>query len=710
MAIDRWIRPVYSGQLPKPGTYIGRITNYQDPTYMGNLEVAIERGNPNSSEIEGQTYPVVYVSPFYGITGLQFEGNNPGNYDDVQKSYGFWMVPPDIGTRVLVMFVEGHPFGYWIGCLPDQFQNHMIPGIAATQDVYLTPEQASQYGTKNLPAAEFLKKTIKPNLSPNRQRKPVHPFADRLLAQGLLIDNIRGVTSSSARRELPSGVFGISTPGPIDKNGPKGLVGQENKVRIPVSRLGGSQFVMDDGDLNGQNELVRIRTRTGHQILLHNSSDLIYIANAAGTAWFEMTGSGKIDIYAADSISIHSEADFNFRADRDINIEASRNINVKSYGKTHIESRNDLQILVLGDGQLSVQGQYDQVVNEKFYLSVTQDMHVISGGSAFISGEDGIDMLSEGSIKQSTGGNFEFGAAGNLIASATEIHLNGPAAEAASSAETAKVVSPLPTFALPYRSVSAGWANGNFYQAGSITSIMQRVPTHEPWDQHENINLAKYSAEATDVEISDTSNPRIDSRGDTIPNSSPPPTLSKNAKTNEQYLQKVLVDNGIINPIKLAAWMAQCKVESAGFRALREFASGAEYEGRKDLGNTEPGDGVRFKGRGFIQLTGRDVYTKMTKYFNAGIDFEENPELVEELEWASKSVLYFFNAFKPKGFKNRTMIQPYRDTEIFWDDVLSVSALVNGGRNGLEQRKQYYADYKTRFLSNGVKPDETNVA
>jgi hypothetical protein len=96
MSIDKWIRPVYSGTLPKPGTYIGRITNYQDPTYMGNLEVAIERGNPNSSETPGQSYPVVYVSPFYGITGLQFEGNNPGNYDDVQKSYGFWMVPPDI--------------------------------------------------------------------------------------------------------------------------------------------------------------------------------------------------------------------------------------------------------------------------------------------------------------------------------------------------------------------------------------------------------------------------------------------------------------------------------------------------------------------------------------------------------------------------------------------------------------------------------------
>ena len=505
MSIDKWIRPVYSGTLPKPGTYIGRITNYQDPTYMGNLEVAIERGNPNSSETPGQSYPVVYVSPFYGITGLQFEGNNPGNYDDVQKSYGFWMVPPDIGTRILVMFVEGHPYGYWIGCLPDQFQNYMIPGIAASQDVYLTSEQALKYGTKNLPVAEFLKKVIKPtNLSPNRQRKPIHPFADRLLAQGLLLDNIRGVTSSSARRELPSGVFGISTPGPIDKNGPKGQVGQETKVNIPISRLGGSQFVMDDGDLTGQNELVRIRTRTGHQILLHNSSDLIYIANGAGTAWLEMTGNGKIDIYAADSVSIHSEADFNFRADRDINIEAGRNINIKSYGKTHLESNNDLQILVLGNGKLTVKGQYDQVVTENYFLSVTEDINLLSGGNLYMSGKDGMDLLSEGDIRQSTCGDFHFGATGDFFVSSNQIHLNGPAAKSALSADKAKEVKSLTLFTLPNRNIDAGWSNGNFYKAGTIPSIMQRVPTHEPWDQHENIDSAKYSAEATDIEVVQT--------------------------------------------------------------------------------------------------------------------------------------------------------------------------------------------------------------
>jgi hypothetical protein len=205
----------------------------------------------------------------------------------------------------------------------------MIPGIAASKNVAIDPSQERKYGTRYLPVSEFNKSTRKDTNGTGGQsirlvnefNKPVHPFADRLLAQGLLLDKVRGVTSSGARREVPSSVFGISTPGPLD-NGPDGKkrqVGYTNDKTgpIPVTRLGGSSFVMDDGDKEGQNELVRIRTRTGHQILMHNSSDLIYIGNSKGTAWIELTSNGKIDVYAEDSVSIHTENDFNFKAERD---------------------------------------------------------------------------------------------------------------------------------------------------------------------------------------------------------------------------------------------------------------------------------------------------------------------------------------------------------------------------------------------------------
>ncbi len=483
MPIDARLRSV----LPGPGPYLARITNLLDPTYMGSVEVVLEKGYLPGNDLQSQTYVVQYLTPFYGITNVAFEGNNPAEFDDVQKSYGMWFVPPDVGTRVLVIFIDGDVNqGYWIGCIPDRFQNHMIPGIAASQNVHLSPEQELKYGTKLLPVAEFHKKSEKDQFSPNSIKKPVHPFADRLLAQGLLLDTVRGVTSSSARREVPSSVFGISTPGPIDPAGKKRQLGySDSKLSAPVSRLGGTQFVMDDGDESGQNELVRLRTRTGHQILMHNSHDLIYIANSKGTAWIELTSNGKIDIFAEDSVSIHTENDFNFRADRDINFEAGRKVNIKSNSSMNVNVRENLSLIVEQDGKLAFAG------DANIYAS--GDLKIQSAGSANLSSGDAVRITSSS--------NMNLGAGGTILASGGEIHLNGPAAEAATAPEQPEK---LPMYSLPNRSKEVGWANGNFYKAGNITSIMQRVPTHEPWDHHENTNAERFTQEKTDAAVGTT--------------------------------------------------------------------------------------------------------------------------------------------------------------------------------------------------------------
>jgi hypothetical protein len=243
--------------------------------------------------------------------------------------------------------------------------NFMVPdGRAST--TLTTPQTPDNVQGLKIPVGEYNKKTEKGNgRDPTRYNKPYNKdFTQSLEIQGLIRDENRGTTSSSARREVPSSVFGISTPGPIDKRqgAPKGLVGEAGlKHSKFVNRLGGSSFVMDDGDdtllrvthpsagpptyanveagqLFGQstiphNEVMRFRTRTGHQILMHNSEDFIYIANSRGTAWVELTSDGKIDVYGLDSISIHSDADINLTADRDVNIEGGRNVNMRASGR-----------------------------------------------------------------------------------------------------------------------------------------------------------------------------------------------------------------------------------------------------------------------------------------------------------------------------------------------------------------------------------------
>ena len=354
---------------PRPGPFLAKVVGVLDQEYMGGLTVQLLKPGGNDA-VDGQTIPVKMLSPFYGTTGVANVAADPNDYNNTQKSYGMWFVPPDPGTIVLVFFIDGNPkYGYWMGCALDDGMNFMLPGIAATEAVV--------EGGGRLPVAEYNKKLYDQMcVDTTKVKKPKHPFASVLEIQGLLKDDTRGITTSSARRDIPSAVFGISTPGPLDKTpGSKtGDVGVKDNVQkgVPVSRLGGTTFVMDDGDdkflrktsaskgppeytaveqgeAGGDvkiphNELVRIRTRTGHQILLHNSEDLIYIGNARGTTWIELTSNGKIDIYAEDSISLHTKQDFNVTADRDINFTATGNVNITSGAAVDISAAANVNV------------------------------------------------------------------------------------------------------------------------------------------------------------------------------------------------------------------------------------------------------------------------------------------------------------------------------------------------------------------------------
>jgi hypothetical protein len=456
---------------------VARVVSHGDNTYMGKLRVELLRFVGNNNETQpGQIIDVDYLSPFFGTTSEDYLGDDPDDYNNTQKSYGMWMIPPDPGTYGFVIFHQGQiERGFWIGGIPNNAGvNFMMPGIAATK---FNNEDSS----KRLPVADLNRKALASIPDDTKALKPKHPLSDILDSQGLLEDDTRGITTSSARRETPSMVFGISTPGPFDKqSGAKeGEAGEApTKATIPVSHLGGTTFVMDDGDdkyirdttvtegppkyiakeqgeEGGEvtiphNELVRIRTRTGHQILLHNSEDLIYISNSRGTAWIELTSDGKIDIYAQDSISIRTENDFNFYADRDFNFEAGRNVNIKAAERVQIESGADTNIIVGADGKITVSGKFDLNTGGTNKFTSGDDCHILAANTA-------ID-----------GGN---------------INLNSGVATSADSAEA------LSTFENPIET-----------EGSTIESIMLRVPTTEPYPHHENLDATLFKPDLTDRE------------------------------------------------------------------------------------------------------------------------------------------------------------------------------------------------------------------
>ena len=379
--------------------YLAKIVNFIDPQFQGGFEVSLLRTSGNQIADENQTYEVKYASPFYGTTAYEFMGKNV-THDDTQKSYGFWGIPPDVGVTGIVIFIEGKPdAGYWLCCVQDKFVNHMIPAIGGTK-IYKADEDLDQ-AEHPLPVSEHNRKAneMDKNLEIDKIPRAVHPIAKRFKTQGLIRDEFRGTTTSTSRRDLPNLVFGMSSPGPLDRNGKKANVGnKQSPALVPVSRLGGTQFVMDDGDDRyfrektpsegppiyldepagdtdiPYSEYFRIRTRTGHQFLLHNSEDLIYIANSRGTAWVEITSDGKIDVFSTDSINLRTKQDFNFYADRDFNMEIMRNFNLKVHGEMHTKVIKDQIVIVDRDQKIHVKRRKDETIDEQYRQTVNADV------------------------------------------------------------------------------------------------------------------------------------------------------------------------------------------------------------------------------------------------------------------------------------------------------------------------------------------------
>ena len=133
--------------------------------------------------------------------------------------------------------------------------------------------------------------------------------------------------------------------------------------------------------------------------------------------------------------------------------------------------------------------------------------------------------------------------------------------------------------------------------------------------------------------------------------------------------------SGIDRPLRQAHFLSQVAHESGELRYSEEIASGAAYEGRADLGNTHPGDGVRFKGRGLIQLTGRANYTKYGQDRKRDFTTGANPKLIATDPILAVDVaVWFWTKHGLNALADR-------------DDVIAVTQAINGGLNGLADRK-----------------------
>lgn len=141
-------------------------------------------------------------------------------------------------------------------------------------------------------------------------------------------------------------------------------------------------------------------------------------------------------------------------------------------------------------------------------------------------------------------------------------------------------------------------------------------------------------------------------------------------------LNSAMQEFDINTPDREAMFLAQVAHESGGFHYVKELASGQAYEGRRDLGNTEDGDGVRYKGRGLIQITGKSNYRDCGE--SMGVPLLDSPEILEQPEYAARSAAWFWGVHGLNDLADR-------------GDFLRITKRINGGTNGYPERQAYLA-------------------
>jgi putative chitinase len=145
--------------------------------------------------------------------------------------------------------------------------------------------------------------------------------------------------------------------------------------------------------------------------------------------------------------------------------------------------------------------------------------------------------------------------------------------------------------------------------------------------------------------------------------------------------------------------LAQLAHESDSFNAMEEYASGSAYEGRKDLGNTRPGDGIKFKGHGPIQITGKTNHSLMGIKAGAPLKFINDPKLLCTYEWGVWAACIFWTdrgLLDISNMPDETAL-PYKvrrddgsSLVILVSPIEYISRKVNGGKRGLNERIKFY--------------------
>ena len=461
------------------GIYLAEVVSTKDVSRTGRCRVFIPAISKDKNSTAGY-FDAIWTSPFAGSTDPRQVGKDVQKPEESMSSYGFWAPVPDNGNLVLVAFGDGNTkYPLVISCLFSDKFNYAIPGNAGNKS-YQAPNL-------ELPVVEKNKRTA--DINHNDTFRPInHTLSESIVKQGLAYDPIRGAGSSTARRESPSEVFGLLTPGPRDPDNFN-------------YRLGGHSITLDD---NLQTRNIRIRTAQGNQLLLDDTSGMIYMINRDGTVWWEMSSTGDMHVYAEGDINLRAKNNFNIRADSDVNIEAGQNVNIKAAGDTNQDGYvGEGAAEGFGNLRMEAKGDIHQLAELNTYeTSVGGEFHINSAGSIFETTGDSLELKVTSDTKIDSGKGFSskagkdviLEAGGNIVEKGSQVLMNSGGGSAQSPGEATTATpkemmdhqdSPIDAPTYDKESDSPATSNGlRTGEAASVQSVVTVMVTSEPFEGH----------------------------------------------------------------------------------------------------------------------------------------------------------------------------------------------------------------------------------
>lgn len=386
---------------------LATVMDNRDPTKSGKLKVWIQ-GSQSDKNTKEAWIEASYMSPFAGKTPGVPSADAYGQYN---KGYGLWAVPPDVGNTVVVLFIQGRQYeAVWIGCVYDHKMNTMVPGMAT--------EMSNYNGTDTpMPVTDYDRNTI----STSTQEKYANvPIIEGLKKQNLLYDTEKGVANRSSTRQMTSTVYGMSSPRGNSFVLDDGYT--EEELTAPSwdddpDSYQDTQFnnpVNDTRVGSRTNEGIVLRTRSGAQLLLSESTGDVLIINRDGTARISFTGDGDIEMHCDKNINIRAGLDINIVAGQSFNIESGQDFNTHIGGNTKLELVGNLDAKVNGQVVINAGADLRLVTAASLRMQSGSSTDVTAGSDVSVKGASTANVIGGTSVNISGGGqNLTVDSSGN---------------------------------------------------------------------------------------------------------------------------------------------------------------------------------------------------------------------------------------------------------------------------------------------------------